>query len=261
MKALVKRILPDTVARFRQRRIYWKQFNSTGEWELQELKSYVRPEGLAIDVGGNIGVYAYHLGRLANGVVSFEPNPDFAKHLERMKIKGHRIERVALSGTEGEADLRIPFVGEGREDQGMGSLEAEAVPDSTLSRTIRTPLRRLDSYGFDNVGFVKIDVEGHEEEVLRGGLETLKRNQCPVLIEIEERHNVGGLDRINAMLTGLGYQGFFFDKGKRRPMNEFDAAIHQKLTPDITAADHTRRELYYINNFLFLPAAANTQGA
>jgi hypothetical protein len=132
----------------------------------------------------------------------------------------------------------------------MASLEACAVPEAALSRTVQVPLRRLDDYAFENVGFIKIDVEGHEESVLRGGLETLQRNRPTLLIEIEERHNSGGLERIREILSQ--YDGFFFLHGKKTPIADFDPAIHQR-DEDLAEAMKLRRRSSYVNNFLFVP--------
>ena len=45
-------------------------------------------------------------------------------------------------------------------------------------------LKRLDDFNFSNIGFIKIDVESMEIEVLKGGIETLKNNNYPpILIE------------------------------------------------------------------------------
>jgi FkbM family methyltransferase len=50
----------------------------------------------------------------------------------------------------------------------------EDVDDSKVFE-IAVPTRRLDDYELDAVGFIKIDVEGHELAVLRGGTETIRR--------------------------------------------------------------------------------------
>ena len=234
--------------RWRARAYFWKEFNETGEWELKALPAYVPRSRIAIDVGGNIGVYSYHLGRLARAVVTFEPNPVFAERLKRTGLAG-RLEEVALSDRSGTAELRIPLW-RGEACAGMGSLEAGAVPGSILAETVRVPARRLDDYEFSDVGFIKIDVEGHEERVLEGGRQTLARERPALLIEIEDRHNPGGLERVGSFLTD--YEGYFFTEGRRRPLSDFDPAIHQR-PEDLDAAYEARRQSPYVNNFLFLP--------
>ena len=47
------------------------------------------------------------------------------------------------------------------------------------SPTIQVPITTLDSFQLDNIGLIKLDVEGFEKNVLEGGLETLKRNGYP----------------------------------------------------------------------------------
>ena len=231
------------------RKYFWKAYKADGEWELRELANYVPKHRLAIDVGGNIGVYAYHLQRLARDVVVFEPNPTYVDRLRRAGV-GKRLEPVALSDHGGTAELRIPLW-HGEESGGMGSLEEGAVPGSMLSRTVPVQLKRLDDYGFGDVGFIKIDVEGHEEAVLRGGAETLARSRPTLLIEIEERHNPGGLGRIRAMLAS--YEGYFFIHGRRESLNDFDPGVHQRIE-DLESAIASRRGSPYINNFLFVPS-------
>lgn len=236
--------------RWRARRQFWKSLHETGEWELKELPLYVPKERLAIDVGGNIGIYTYHMRRLARAVITFEPNPLYAARLRSIGL-GRRLEEVALSDRAGAAELRVPMW-EGREDPGMASLETGAVPEAILARTVRVPLRRLDDYVLAPIGFIKIDVEGHEESVLAGALDTIRRDRPTLLIEIEQRHNPGGLDRIRRLLTG--YDGFFFANGQRRPLSEFDPAVHQK-DEDLDSACKARRSSPYVNNFLFVASA------
>ncbi|MGO8126768.1 FkbM family methyltransferase, partial [Rhizobium ruizarguesonis] len=53
---------------------------------------------------------------------------------------------------------------------------------------ISVPTRRLDSYQFGPLGFIKIDVEGHELKVLKGSQAILNRDHPNLLIEAEDRH-------------------------------------------------------------------------
>jgi FkbM family methyltransferase len=243
--------------RLGMRKYFWQEYLHTGEWELRELHKYVRRDGIALDVGASTGVYAYHLSRMARCVYSFEPNPEYAECIRRLRVRNVLIENVALSSREGQAKLRIPLVSTKAENKGMASLEPRVVADERLSRTIDVPLRRLDNYKFKNVSFIKIDVEGHEEDVLDGGRETIARDRPCLLIEIEERHNPGGLSRIDKSLSALGYEGFYFERGKRRPARTFDSARNQLPSHAFETGNESRRSISYINNFLYCPTVRN----
>ena len=110
--------------------------------------------------------------------------------------------------------------------------------------TVPVPMRRLDSYEYPSIGCIKIDVEGHEEAVLRGARETLIRDHPQLIIECEERHNPGAIQRVRRFLEELGYRGFFFRNGCLEPIESFDVEIHQ--TAPAQSAAHR------VVNFVFL---------
>jgi FkbM family methyltransferase len=251
MKKLLKSLFPGQIRWLQSRRLMWRHYRVTGEYELRELPRYVRRNALSVDVGGNIGVYTFHLGRLSRKVITFEPNPDYVAQIKALGVRNNEIEQVALAGQVGEAELRIPALADG-EAPGMASLSETAVPDDSCLRTIHVRMARLDDYGLTPVGFIKIDVEGFEESVLSGAMETIRRERPNLLIEIEERHNPGGLERICQRMTAMGYQGFFFLDGRQRPIAELDLERHQDPANLRDATFHDRRALPYINNFLFL---------
>jgi FkbM family methyltransferase len=259
MKSLVNRIFPGALQWLRRRRLFWMgyiwtQYWIIGEYELKELHNYVDRNRVSLDVGGNIGCYAYHLSRLSRSVVTFEPNPYFIERIRMLNIRNVQIVPMGVSDQAGEAQLRIPAFW-GDEVPGMASLSTAAVSDEVVSRQIEVPLCRIDQFDRDDVGFIKIDVEGHEESVIHGALGTIARCKPNILVEIEERHNRGGLGRIRALLEGAGYTGYFFLKGQRLPIAQFDEAKHQQAPDNINSFYHTRRGMTYVNNFLFLPQA------
>jgi hypothetical protein len=106
-------------------------------------------------------------------------------------------------------------------------------------------MKTLDSFNLTNVGFVKIDVEGHEVAVLEGGLNTLKREMPNLMIEIEERHAPGSLDRVSTLLGSIGYSGFYLDRKQLHPIVQFDPRRDQ--------VRQNGKVGKYINNFLYLP--------
>jgi hypothetical protein len=122
---------------------------------------------------------------------------------------------------------------------------SSAAESGRVIETVAAPMKSLDSFNLTNVGFVKIDVEGHEEAVLKGGLKTLKRDMPNMMIEIEERHAPGSLDRVSALLRSIGYSGFYLDRKQLLPIAQFDLRRDQ--------VRQNGKVGKYINNFLYLP--------
>ncbi|MCB1093191.1 MAG: FkbM family methyltransferase [Verrucomicrobiae bacterium] len=218
------------------------------EPEIRWLSRWCPPDKIAIDVGANRGDYALYLCRLAREVWCFEPNPGLARELRRL-LAGQpvRVENTGLGSAEGELILQIPCV-EGKEIHGWASVDRDFTGESWQGRPIRhvrrepIRIRTLDSYGFQEVGFIKIDVEGHEFEVLRGAEALLRAQRPNLLVEIEQRHHGGrSIHEIFDWLADLGYAGHFLRDGKLRPLAEFDVATDQ-ARPD---------EDGYLFNFYF----------
>jgi hypothetical protein len=59
----------------------------------------------------------------------------------------------------------------------------------------------LDAFHLDNVTFLKVDVEGHEVDLLLGAQETIKRNRPVILLEIKAKNLV----TVRNFFSGLGY--------------------------------------------------------
>jgi FkbM family methyltransferase len=194
------------------------------------------PEGrLAVDVGAHRGLWSYWFSRRAGAVHSFEPNPHLYAFLARTRLRNVHPHEVALSDAEGTAELYIPAGG----NAGRGSIQIGGI--SPLA-TVAT--RQLDSYAFENIGFIKIDVEGHEEAVLRGAALTIERWHPALVIEIEDRHNPGAIARIPATLRDIGYQYAYVERsGTLQPLEAFDLRRDQLDAAEMSAD--------YVNNFVF----------
>ena len=234
---------------------YWYgRIRGTLEPELDLLHLLVKPGDRAVDVGGNRGVYAYKLWKLGCRVEVFEPNPVCCGVLASW-LRGRervRLHPVALSSSEGQAELHIPVDAAGIEHDASASLEHEF--DGFRNQTVS--VRTLDSFGYEDAAFIKIDVEGHEQSVLAGAERTLETSAPALLVEVEQRHNKQPIDRIFAHIEGKGYRGYFLDpvKGGLRPLREFDP------TSDQAPLQFGSTGARYINNFLFLHGRRRTQG-
>lgn len=224
----------------------------SGEPELSLLPWLCDSTSLAVDVGANHGSYTAVLLRHAAGVVACEPNPRLVRILQRrfagpLRSKRLTVSASAISDRDGSVELFIPF-----QASALASAEQGGAARNLQGESITVPCRRLDSLGLERVGFLKIDVEGHEIAVLAGAAETLERDRPSVLIEAEERHNPGAVAKIRSLLEPLGYRGFYLMEGRLQPIESFEPGRLQNLAALDAAGTRRLKGQVYINNFLFI---------
>jgi FkbM family methyltransferase len=240
LSRLSERFLPSTLA------MRWiaRHERRWGEPELRLLARLVPPDALAVDVGAAEGVYSWFLARCARQCHAFEANPESASAVCR-RVPGARVHVCALSDHNGELELRIPLVA-GVPYRGWATVQPtnsfSALPDHEVM-VVRVPCATLDSFALENVGFIKIDVEGHELAVLRGAIETLRSFRPNLLIEAEDRHRPEALRLVRDFLAPLGYQGWFFEDQRLVPVDQLGKAV-----PDVGPCPR------WINNFAFVVA-------
>ena len=113
-------------------------------------------------------------------------------------------------------------------------------------------VRRLDDLVRGRrVGFIKIDVEGYEVAVLRGGMGIISESRPTLLIEIEERHRKGALEEVCGLLKPLGYRGFYLHSGRFEPVESFDPEQLQNAAALDADGAYRLPGRTYINNFIF----------
>lgn len=244
IKNTLRRVLPPSIA---IHLIATSNYRS-GEPELKILKDLVDPDKNSIDIGANKGVYTYFLSQLSRHVFAYEPNPELVKFL--VKAVGSKISvySIALSNEEGTATLSVPIVDTFEYDQ-LGSLKQQDTREKIKAFTV--PLKRLDDQEHTNVGFVKIDVEGHEEAVLEGAYNLLVTQRPNLLIEIEQKHHPNkDISEIFAQILDLGYEGFFLLDSKLQSLDKFNKVKHQNINnyEGLSSLGKT-----YICNFIFKP--------
>lgn len=212
-----------------------------GEPELRLLPTLLDPSRNSVDAGANKGVYTYWMQRYSRHVYAYEPNPKIFRILSAGAGGNVTVSPVALSDTTGRSVLRVPRTPSGYSNQGA-SLNYEKVGPAYGEVAVET--RRLDDEGLADVGFIKIDVEGHELAVLDGGRALIRRDRPTLLVEIEEAHTKQPIERSLARVVELGYEGFALIRGDLTSLDRFDPEAHHRAARD--AAD-------YIFNFVFLP--------
>ena len=231
-------IVPDWL-RIRERA--WRE-RRKGEKEIKLIPQLLSNCNRAIDIGANVGVWSYWLSKYAKQVESFEPNPKVFNALKNIKIKNVNSYNIALSNKTGSVDLLIPKGSKGFSNQGA-SLSSIKVQGEHKSISIEA--KRLDEYNFLDVDFIKIDVEGHEHEVIEGARVTIKKFKPTMVIEMEEKHNQIPIEEQISSVEKMGYQCCVFINETIIKIKEIDLdKFHRNPTNKDT----------YLFNFIFYPS-------
>jgi FkbM family methyltransferase len=161
-----------------------------GTYEKQELdilQSAIFPENLVFwDIGANVGLYSVLFGkRFPEGqVVAFEPNNELhsllAKNLELNNISNCLIERKALSSHSGIGKM---FSENSRPGAGRIKLEIDS-SEAANKFEITTGDEYILQHPLLIPGLIKIDVEGHEPEVIKGMAQILSAHRPTLTIEV-----------------------------------------------------------------------------
>jgi len=196
----------------------------SGEPELDILANLVMRGGTAVDVGANQGFFAYALAEIADRVVAFEPNPDYA-FFARWMLRGRaEVYELALSNETGRMSFYVPISNEGVVLHLAGSLKS-AHSQFRQIRTYDVEVRRLDDLGFSDVRFIKVDVEGSEREVLDGARATIERDRPIILLELLSgtHEDPGALTA--AICESFGYEAVIVHCGEKIPALSAIAAL------------------------------------
>ena len=209
-----------------------RSIKNNDEEEIKLVKSFITPNTDSIDVGVYRGVYSYEMSKYSKLVHSFEPNPILFNNIEKdLKkiIKNIKFYNNALSDKDGLMSLKIPIRNKSYDKKnyeeyfqmGKASIHNKNDIDEFESFDIKSKL--LDSFNFTNkISFIKIDVEGHEQHVLEGGINLIKKDKPNLLIEIEKKHRSDSIEKTFMYLDNLGYKPYTFKNNKLNLLTDVD---------------------------------------
>ena len=181
-------------------------------------------DGWFFDVGANVGLYSWEVRKVCplRKILAFEPDPKNFKLLEitqkEANLQNLKICNTALSDQVGNVSFLQDTL-----TSATGCVEGKEKPWIELylnspANEIRVKTNTLDSVSDDKTpSLIKIDVEGHELEVLQGGRNTLSEAKPLLIIESFPPKQLTVL----SLLQELGY-------------NSMDADRHASMTPKTT---------------------------
>jgi FkbM family methyltransferase len=206
------------------------QINLKGFYERQELVTafnYLSENnlinGLAADIGANIGNHSLFFRKYYPKVFSFEPNPRTYKVLN---LNAELLDNITCLNFGLSDSARTAFLNINSGNVGGSHLSADETLRSNTQQEIK--LETLDGvagiFG-QRLGLVKIDVEGHELAVLKGGVALLARDKPVILFEQQVENFVDGQSPVYEYLKTIGYSKF----GTVKATPEFTSALPKPI--------------------------------
>tara|TARA_B100000579_G_scaffold37019_1_gene25877 strand:+ start:1448 stop:2191 length:744 start_codon:yes stop_codon:yes gene_type:complete len=191
------------------------------EKELSIVDHFKDKSKEAIDVGVYRGVYSYKLAKEFNKIHSFEPNPLLYPYLKKYLtqiIPNMTLYNYALSNKNEIANLKIPRRGKSifknniEEIYKLGCATIHENNNFEKYNNYEVQCKKLDDVINDKeISFIKIDVEGHELNVIEGAINIINKYKPTLLVEIEEKHTKKPvLNTINKIMK-YGYKVYFLE--------------------------------------------------
>jgi FkbM family methyltransferase len=212
------------------------------EWSTAlTLDKLVKPGDIVFDIGANIGAHTLPMARKAGNdgrVFAFEPtafafqklqknlslNPDLRARVEPCQTM---LTDDPTAAVRDEIYSSWPLrAGEGNHPKHQGQLTATvgAVTDTLDSFVKQKQISRLD--------LIKIDVDGDEYPVLRGGIETLRRLRPTILLELAPWVHAEQGNSFPAMIDLLDELGYTLEKVGSNPKLPLSASELERMIPD-----------------------------
>ena len=221
---------------------------ATGNWycglhevaEMGFVLHALRPTDLFLDVGANVGSYTIlAAGAVGARVVTAEPIPATFRRLS-MNVELNGLSKTARCHQVGLSDR-------------PGSLRFTDDRDTVnhvISETeeggIEVPVTTIDALMDSDIpAIIKIDVEGYELPVVRGGYRTLAEERClAVIVETngsEARYGASASELL-AAIRGHGFEPFAYDPVGRRLSREASAGENTIFVRDVAAVETRIRD-------------------
>jgi FkbM family methyltransferase len=174
------------------------------------LLHLLRQGDLMVDVGANVGTYTVLAASTGANVIAIEPLPSTRQHLERniaLNAFGAVVEVVPCAMGSKRGHVRIT--------SDLGTMNHILRDQDDDASALLVAVRTLDDVvGNQRATVIKIDVEGHELEVLKGAVSTLSRND--VLAVIAESNDISSHSGVTesvlkTALRDLGFHPYSYD--------------------------------------------------
>lgn len=163
-----------------------------------------------IDIGANIGNHSLYFHKISKKIYAFEPNPKTFQLL-KFNTKQHssiKLFNHGLSNLNDVINLNEPSLNIGGSyiDSADNSFMGQA--EIKIHKVAVRKLDDINELNQENISLIKIDVEGHEFEVLEGGKNIIMQNKPIIIFEHNIVTNINNIEHIEGFLQTQGYAFF-----------------------------------------------------
>lgn len=183
-----------------KRVLFTPQFFDVGERAF--LSGALRPGGVFVDIGANVGIYSLLAAQAGARVLAIEPQPAVYRRL-RFNIAAGGFDRIAavqcaVADRDGEMEIVV-------DARNLGHSGAGTAGDRRITVPCRTLLGLMDEHGIRRADLMKIDVEGHEDTILAAFLRDAPADRLPGAIILENAPERWSIDCV-ALCLDQGYR-------------------------------------------------------
>ncbi len=223
--------------------------NGKVDQEFEVLPYIINSESMVIDIGANNGEYCYFFQKIiqTKSIIAFEPIPSLFRRLKILYPK-IQVYPYAVSDQTRKSQLYIPYINSEKYET-RAKLDLLPEKGQTKLITVNVDTISLDELLGDEISkinFIKIDIEGHELQAIRGAKKIISRFNPILMIEIEYRHHQNDFYAVIDEICLMGYTCNYYDRVTKLilDISHFSISLHQNLN---------NKENYYIHNLFFFP--------
>ena len=183
-----------------------------------------------IDVGAATGMYASHFAQHSKNVICFEAVTPVYEQLEKIKQKHNNVitHNKAVGIFVGTSEFYV-------DDKRLSNSGFQNLVDG---QKIEVDTVTIDSLKLVDIGFIKIDVEGVELDVLYGASDTIDEYKPTCMVEVYDKFNKYPVATTFEFFFKRKYRCFYNHKGQGlKPVRNIQEGVDATKIPEITDGD------------------------
>ena len=183
-----------------------------------------------LDIGAATGMYASHFAEHSKSVICFEAVPPVYEQLKKIKEKHNNVitHNLAVSNEVGLLDFYV-------DDKRLSNSSFQNLVEG---QKIQVETTTIDSLKLVDVGFIKVDVEGVELDVLVGANDTIEEYKPTCMVEVYAKFNKYPVETTFEFFFNRDYRCFYNHRGQGlKPVRNIQEGIDATKIPEITDGD------------------------